>query len=250
MAEHACPDPRAFLLEGGPIGATLIHGFPGSTTDVRLLATFLQARGLTVSAPLLPGHGTEPADLNRVRWQDWVDCAEEALAQLADRCESVFICGLSLGSLVSACLGARHRKVAGIVLYSPAIAVRNRLIYLSPLLKHLVPFWPPGQQVGIDSGPSGQLYTYSVRPTRGTHEVYRLMRVARHRLPDIAAPAIIFHSTKDQDIAPHSAQTTYDRIGSADKKLVTLHDSAHNILVDTEWRVVARRTYEFIESHS
>ena len=125
MAEHACPDPRAFLLEGGPIGAVLIHGFPGSTTDVRLLADFLHARGLTVSAPLLPGHGTEPADLNRVRWQDWADCAEEALAQLAGRCESVFICGLSLGSLVSVCLGARHCKVAGIVLYSPAIAVRN-----------------------------------------------------------------------------------------------------------------------------
>ena len=75
MSHDARPDPSAFFLPGkptgGPVGVLLFHGFPGSTTDVRLLGTFLHARGPTISAPLLPGHGTRPADLNRVRWQDW-----------------------------------------------------------------------------------------------------------------------------------------------------------------------------------
>lgn len=242
-------DPSAFFLEGGPAGALLIHGFPGSTTDVRLLGSYLHERGLTVSAPLLPGHGTQPADLNRVRWQDWTACAEKALARLAARCERVFVGGLSLGSLVTIHVGAHHPELAGIALYSPAVAVRNRLIHLVPLMKHFIPFWSGRKSDAVDSGTSEKLWTYDVTPTYGAHEVYKLMKIARRLLPDVAVPAIVFHSTQDQDIAPHSAQLTYERIGSADKTLVALHHSGHNILVDAEWKAVAEKTYEFIRGH-
>jgi carboxylesterase len=249
MAHNAPLDPSAFFLEGGPVGVMLIHGFPGSTTDVRLLGTFLHKRGLTVSAPLLPGHGTQPADLNRVRWQDWTACAEETLAQLTNRCEIVFVGGLSMGSLVTLHVSAHHPELAGIALYSPAIAIRNWLIHLTPLVKYFIPFWPAGESDGVDAEAARRLWTYDVRPTHGAHEVYRLMKAARRLLPGVVVPAIIFHSILDQEIAPHSAQMAYERIGSADKELVTLHNSGHNILVDAEWEVVAERTYRFIERH-
>lgn len=249
MTPHSHLDPSSFFLEDGPIGALLIHGFPGSTTDVRLLGTFLHERGFTVSAPLLPGHGTQPADLNRVRWQDWTACAEEALARLATRCEAVFVGGLSLGSLITIYVSAHHPELAGIALYSPAVAVRNRLIHLTPLLKYLMPFWSGRKSDAATPETPGRLWTYDVTPTHGAHEVYKLMKVACRLLPDIVVPAIIFHSTLDQVIAPHSAQLTYERIGSADRELVTLHNSGHNILVDVEWEAVAEKTYEFIQAH-
>jgi len=227
----------------------LIHGFPGSTTDVRLLGTFLHERGITVSAPLLPGHGTQPGDLNRVRWQDWTTCVDEALAQLSTHCEVMFIGGLSLGSLITIYVSAHHPELTGIALYSPAVAIRNWLIHLVPLLKHFVPFWPASESDAVAPEAPGRLWTYDVIPTHGAHEVYKLMKAARRLLPDIVVPAIIFHSTLDQEIAPHSAQLTYERIGSADKELVTLHNSGHNILVDAEWEAVAEKTYEFIHTH-
>jgi carboxylesterase len=249
MTRDVHPDPAAFFLEGGDIGVVLIHGFPGSTTDVRLLGTYLHERGLTISAPLLPGHGTQPADLNRVRWQDWTACAEEALTQLSARCGVVFVGGLSLGSLITIYLGTRNAKIAGIMLYSPAIAVRNPLIHLTPFLKYIVPFWSAGKSDAVDPAANERLSTYAMTPTHGAHEVYKLMRAVPHLLPQIAAPALIVHSTGDRSIAPHSAQLTYDRIGSADKALVTLHNSGHNILVDAEWETVASKTYKFIEAH-
>jgi carboxylesterase len=250
MTQDIRPDPAAFFFEGGATGALLIHGFPGSTTDVRPLGVYLHERGLTVSAPLLPGHGTQPADLNRVRWQDWAACAEEALAQLSARCGVVFVGGLSLGSLITIYLGARNADdIAGIMLYSPAIAVRNPLIHLTPLLKHIVPFWPADKSDAMDPAANERLSTYTVTPTHGAHEVYKLTRVIPHLLPQVIAPALIIHSTGDRSIAPHSAQTACDRIGSADKALVTLHNSGHNILVDTEWETVASKTYQFIEAH-
>jgi carboxylesterase len=249
MTRDAHPDPSAFLLEGGDTGVLLIHGFPGSTTDVRPLGVYLHERGLTVSAPLLPGHGTQPADLNRVRWQDWAACAEEALAHLSARCDVAFVGGLSLGSLIAVYLSARHAEMAGLMLYSPAIAVRNPLIHLTPLLKHIVPFWPAAKSDAVNPAADKGLFTYAVTPTHGAHEVYKLTRVIPRLLPQVSAPALIIHSTGDRSIAPHSAQLTYDRIGSTDKALVTLHNSGHNILVDAEWETVARKTYQFIEAH-
>ena len=249
MTRDTSPDPSTFFLEGGPVGALLIHGLPGSTTDVQLLGSYLHECGFTVSAPLLPGHGTQPADLNRVRWQDWTTCAEEALARLAATCEMIFVGGLSMGALIAIYLGVHHPELTGIGLYSPAIAVRNRLVHLTPLLKYFVPFWPGGESDLMDPEAAARLCTYDVNPTRGAHEVYKLMKVARRLLPSVTVPALIVHSILDRSIAPHSARLAHDRIGSTEKELLTLHNSGHNILVDAEWKVVAEKTYQFIEGH-
>jgi len=64
-------DGDAFFWQAGKMGALLIHGFTATTAEVRLLGEYLHARGYTISAPLLPGHGTSPAEMNRCKWQDW-----------------------------------------------------------------------------------------------------------------------------------------------------------------------------------
>ncbi len=71
-------DPSAFTLQGGPVGCLLLHGYTGSPPEMRLVGEYLNQRGITVSAPLLSGHGTEPEDLNRYKWTDWYADAEEA----------------------------------------------------------------------------------------------------------------------------------------------------------------------------
>ncbi|MFN2222790.1 MAG: alpha/beta hydrolase, partial [Candidatus Promineifilaceae bacterium] len=82
-------DPSPWLLEGGDIGVLLIHGLTGSAAEMRPIGAFLNERGLTVMAPLLPGHGTRVEDLNQVKWTDWTAAAEEALAELQARCSKV-----------------------------------------------------------------------------------------------------------------------------------------------------------------
>ena len=53
------------------IGVLLVHGFTGSPASMRPWGEYLHQRGYTVTVPLLPGHGTTPHDLNRVKWQEW-----------------------------------------------------------------------------------------------------------------------------------------------------------------------------------
>ena len=55
----------------GEAGVLVCHGFTGSPQSVRPWADHLAAQGLTVSLPLLPGHGTRWEDLAVTGWQDW-----------------------------------------------------------------------------------------------------------------------------------------------------------------------------------
>ena len=71
MSQPATITPGPFFLAGGPVGVLLMHGFTGSPPEMRRLGDSLYGEGLTVSAPLLPGHGTTTDECNSVRWQQW-----------------------------------------------------------------------------------------------------------------------------------------------------------------------------------
>ncbi len=116
MTRHSHLDPSPFFLEGGSIGVLLIHGFTGSPPEMRLVGDYLHQRGFTVSGPLLPGHGTTVEDMNRCQWTDWTNHVEKALADLQARCETVFVGGLSMGSLLTLYLAAHHPELHGAIL--------------------------------------------------------------------------------------------------------------------------------------
>ena len=79
------------------IGVLLVHGFTGAPPSMRPWGEFLLSKGYTVRVPLLPGHGTRPEDLNKVKWQEWPAKVQSELEELFKACDQVFICGLSMG---------------------------------------------------------------------------------------------------------------------------------------------------------
>ena len=252
MTQHSHLNPSAFSLEGGPVGALLIHGFTGSPPEMRLVGDYLHQRGITVSGPLLPGHGTSADDMNRCKWTEWTDRAEEALIALQARCETVFVGGLSMGSVLALYLAIHHPELSGIIAYSPAVWPADRLIYLTPVLKHLIPKKPKSDNNDSDlTDPDAdlRLWSYEENPTFAAHEFLKLLRRVRRGLPQVTCPLLVIHSTLDQAIHPNSARLTYERVGSPDKEMVTLRNSGHCLTVDSEWEAVANKTYEFIQAH-
>jgi carboxylesterase len=243
------PDPSGFVLEGGSLGCLLIHGFTGSPPEMRLLGEYLHARGLTVSAPLLPGHGTAPEQLNRVRWQDWVSSAEQALQQLHQRCDHIFVAGLSMGTLVTLQLALRN-PVSGIVLFSPAMRLANPWAFLLPAARHLIPYWPTSAESDFtDPEAEGRIWHYDVYPTGGASELLKLQRACRRDLARVSAPALLFHSTRDRQIHANAARRLFEGLGATDKELITLHNSGHCMTVDSECDSIFGRTYGFILAH-
>lgn len=253
MTQNPKPEPVAFALEGGPVGCLLVHGFTGTPPEMRLLGDYLNERGFAVSAPLLPGHGTLPNDLNRVPWQDWVATAERVLLDLLSRCELVFVGGLSMGALVTMHLAVMYPEVAGIMLYSPALKVANKLLPLAPLLSRVIKQFPGNSDDDTDltdPGAPGRLWHYETWPVAGASEMLRLQRVIRAELCDVRVPAIVFYSTLDETIHPDSAKLTFEGLGSEDKEIVTLHNSGHCMTVDSERESIFARTYGFLAAHA
>lgn len=243
-------DPSPFYLEGGPAGVLLIHGFTGAPPEMRLIGDYLHQRGYTVYGPLLPGHGTTVEDMNRCKWTDWTGHVEKAFAELTSRCEKVCVAGLSMGSLLTLYLAAHHPELPAAVLYSPAVKVASRLIYFSPIFKYLIPKKPKSAESDLtDPEAELRLWHYEEDPAFAAHELLKLIRRVRRLLPQVTCPLLIVHSTRDKAITPDSASYTFERVGSRDKEMITLHNSGHCLTVDSEWEFVAARTLDFIQHH-
>lgn len=242
-------DPSPFFLRGGPVGVLMIHGYPGSPPEMRLVGDYLHERGCTVSAPLLPGHGTTAEDLNTKRWTDWTAHLTGALGELRDQCQEVFVAGLSGGGVLTLYLAATQPELAGAITYSAALYPSNWLLNLVPLGKYLIKQFPLREEHLTDPEAISRIWTYDSYPTYGAHELLKLIREAKRLLPKITCPLLIIHSTLDRDVRLKSAEVIYERSASQDKELVWLYNSGHNILVDSEWGLVAKRTYQFIQAH-
>jgi carboxylesterase len=101
-------------------GALVSHGFTGNPSSMRIVADALAAAGFHVELPLLPGHGTEVADMVPTRWADWTGAIEVAYERLAARADRIVAAGLSMGGSLALWTALRHPDVAGLVLVNPA----------------------------------------------------------------------------------------------------------------------------------
>jgi carboxylesterase len=249
MTQHPRPDPSAFFLQGDSAkGALLVHGFTGSPPEMRLIGDYLNERGYTVSAPLLPGHGTEIENMNQRRWPEWAAHVGSAYDALSSVCSRVVVGGLSMGALLSLNLAAGHPEVPALALYAPAIRVTNWLIYLAPLMKHFIPVWSKSGTSDLgDPDAELRLWHYRGYPVAAAHELMKLMRHVRRQLPRVTCPAVVFHAAQDKHIREPDLRREYERLGSRDRQFVVLSESGHALTVDLEWRSVAQRTYTFFE---
>jgi carboxylesterase len=252
MPQYPFLDPSAFELPGGPVGCLLIHGFTGSAVEMRPMGDYLAAHGLTVSAPLLPGHGTTPEDLARVTWQDWYGHVERAFDALQGRCEKVFVAGFSLGSELALHVAAQ-RRMDGVICLSPALLVRDWRIRLVSLLRYVIKAMPkdpdPQHSDMTDKEALKGFWSYEVHPVAAAYQLYLLQKVVRSELGHIRTPILIIYATRDMSIHPQSGPTLYKEIGSADKEQLVLHNSGHGIVLDVERETVFLKVCDWIAGH-
>jgi carboxylesterase len=249
MPQPAHLDPSAYNADGGPWGALLIHGFTGSVAETRPMGEYLAARGLTVRCPLLPGHGTTPLRLTRIRWQAWAEAVESALDELQCRCRAVFVGGLSLGSLLTLWLGAGRPEIAGLIVMAPAIKVQDRRIPLTLGLRYVLKYNPKGGMGDSDLGDpqaSDRIWCYDDTPLWGASEVYLLQRRVRKLLPRIVQPVLIFQGRRDKHLDPQAARIVYEAVASPDRTLVWLENSGHNVLADGEREALWAQSYDWM----
>jgi carboxylesterase len=223
-------------LGDGPRGALLIHGFAGTPPELRRLGELLAANGFRCHAPVLPGHGTTPQELEQTRWQDWAGCVAAAFDDLASECDHVVVAGQSMGGTLALDLAAHDLRVRAVASLAAPIWLSGPLAPLLPLIKRVVRWHRAGDDVDLwHPDAVDELHSYGLRPTRSINELRRLCAVVRNELPEIRAPVLVVHGERDRSIDPRCAREIARRlIGAEAVKLELLPRSGHAISVDVD----------------
>ena len=223
------------LPHPNPTGAiVLLHGASDSPYSLRALAQRFSAAGLHVIVPRLPGNGTLPGELLRVRSEDWTAVTRMAVARAHDLVgeRPVFIGGYSTGAALSlqhALQGLRDRTqmVDGLFLFSPAIGITRfaALAKWDVLLSRLPVF---RKFAWMNIWPEYDPFKYASFPKQAGHLVHEISegnKALVERLKDTPAwdllpPIITFQSVVDETVDVTSVLDFYVDLNSNRHQLV------------------------------
>jgi len=174
--------PRAAVL--------MLHGMSDSPYSLRSLGEALHQQGMTVVGLRLPGHGTAPSGLTRVRWEDFAAAVRLAARDLSSRVGKdvpLYLLGYSNGAAlaieysIAVLEGEDLPRPAGLVLLSPEIAVSPaaKWAWLNAWLGR-VPGWQ--KLAWLDIQPEFDPFKYNSFTVNAGQQAYELTSNIQQRL--------------------------------------------------------------------
>ena len=231
---------RSFVLEpnGPPRGVVvLLHGLTDSPYSQRHLAQVYRDRGFVALVIRLPGHGTVPAALTAVTWEEWLAATRLALREARRRVAApapLHIVGFSNG-------GALALKYALDAIADPELAQPDRIVLISLMigitrfarfagLAGLPAIFPAfAKAAWLAVLPEFNPFKYNSFPVNGARQSFRLTQVLQQqilqyrrsgrlsRLP----PVLTFQSVMDFTVStPAIISSLYAQLPSNGSELV------------------------------
>ena len=239
------PGAEPYRHEGGEAGVLLCHGFTGSPQSLRPWAEYLAERGLTVSLPLLPGHGTRWEDMQLTGWQDWYAEVDRELRSLRERCSDVFVAGLSMGATLALRLAAKHGEaVGGVVVVNPANRMHGFSPYALPVARHLV---RTSKGIASDIAKEGSAELgYDRVPLHAAHSLRNFFRLVDGELPQVTQPLLVLRSPQDHVVPPADSARILGRVSSRDVTEILLEQSYHVATLDHDADRIFEESLAFI----
>ena len=230
------------------MGVLLFHGLTACPSELKELAQKLNKKGLTVRAPLLPGHGTHPKNLRETAWQDWFQEAKKNLFEMRKKCKKIIVGGLSTGASLAMHLSA-HYQVEGVIALSPGIFLKSKMIKLLPILRPFLRYYRKKNGPDIsDAEARRNSLGYNKIPIKSILEAQKLYKHLQEDLADIYIPLFIAQSLNDHVVCFEGAEYIYHNVSSLNKRLLRLEKSYHVITLDVEKDIVTREVLKFVET--
>lgn len=199
-------------------GVVLLHGMSDGPYSMRHLAARYEQAGFAVLVPRLPGHGTVPAGLLDVQWQDWNAVVQVAVREMHTRIgpgKPLHLVGYSNGGAlavkyamdVAASNDDHLPRADRLVLLSPMIGVSPgaRVTRLMPAFG-AIPYFE--KSLWLDIQPEFNPYKYNSFPVNAAAQSYLLTTLLKAQVlqlktlgrQDRLPPILSFQSVLDNTV--------------------------------------------------
>jgi carboxylesterase len=218
--------------------AVVLHGFGGTPASVAPLVDALGASGFEVQAPCLPGHGTTPADLASVTWEELTAAVAGVVA------DGVVVVGQSLGGAL-ACWAATRYDLAGVAVANPLVAPDAELVdYLGMLLDAGETMLPAGEPDLAD--PEAHEEAYAELPIATLRSVQQGIVTLQPDLARVTCPFLVATSRHDHVVDPAASDHLAATVGGSVERL-TLARSFHVAALDLDRELLAAAVVAFAQ---
>jgi alpha-beta hydrolase superfamily lysophospholipase len=234
---------RSYVIEpaGSPRGAVvLLHGLTDSPYSLRHVARRYADRGYLAIGVRMPGHGSVPAGLTDVRWEDWSAATRLAVREARRRVPApapLHLVGFSNG-------GALAVKYALDAIEDPQLPRADRLVLFTPMigitrfarfagLAGLPALLPPfASAAWLSNLPEFNPFKYNSFPVNGARQSYRLTdtlqqqidRLAREGRLGTLPPILTFQSVIDFTVSTPAILTALYRFVPDNGSEIVLFD--------------------------
>ncbi|WP_444685494.1 alpha/beta hydrolase [Alkalicoccus luteus] len=233
-----------FKIEGFRVGVLVSHGFTGTTQSMRPLGKAFADAGYTACGVRLKGHGTHYEDMEQSTYEDWIASVEEGYQWLKERCDSIFVVGLSMGGTLALYMAQHHPDISGIVTINAAVDVPDM-----EQVKHRQERYIDA--IGSDiKKPEVVELAYEKTPVASVKQILELMKQVKLDLPRVACPALIMASTEDHVVPPENSNLIYDQISSDQKTFLELKNSYHVATLDNDQQQIIEESLTFMKQHA
>lgn len=247
MAALKVVQPKPFYFERGPRAVLLLHGFTGTTADVRMLGRFLEKKDYTVSAPLYKGHGVDPEQLITTGPKDWWQSVVDSYRDLREKgFEEIAVVGLSLGGVHALRLSTEY-PIKGVVPMCAPMTMKTTDQMFEGVLRYAKAY----KQF---QGKEPEIIERELQHIRATGmpslaDLKAMIEEdVRTRLEDVYAPLFVVQARLDEVIDPHSANIIYEESPSVAKELKWYEQSTHIITLGKEKEQLHEDIYQFLET--
>ena len=241
--------PAGGMPAGGmPAGAVvLLHGLTDSPYSLRHIARRYRAHGWVSVAIRLPAHGTVPAGLTDVEWEDWAEATRLAVREARRRIgpsKPLHLVGFSNG-------GALAMKYALDALGDKSLTRADRIVLISPMIG-ITAFarfagifgWPAvfpafANAAWLSVTPEFNPFKYNSFPINGARQSSLLTRVLQEQIASYARdnrlgelpPILTFQSVVDFTVSTRAViSALYGNLPANGSELV-LFDLNRNAMV-------------------
>ena len=241
-----------------------VHGFAEHSGRYSHFGEFLAENGYSLYMYDLRGHGL--AEYERGYINSFEDFINDTLSffdtvKSQSGSENIFLFGHSMGGLIATHVAARlDGQIKGLITSGAAVEVRTSIT--QNILLNLLGTLTPHKRLPLPV--STQCLTHNEEivkkyvedplvfkdPTvkllkefgRGVSSVWRYV-------PLISVPVFILHGEEDCLVPPTASERLYEKVSSSDKTLRIYKGMKHEILNETDWKVVAQEIVEWIAKH-